>query len=94
MEKMSKIIDCNAIDCVYNKNKQCHTMAINIGDLEPMCDTFLHSSKKFGYDDITGGVGSCKVDGCAYNKSLECTASGIHMEKTGSHVDCTTYRSK
>jgi hypothetical protein len=94
MEKMSKIIDCNAIDCVYNKDNKCHTMAVNVGDMEPMCDTFLHSGKKAGFDDVIGGIGSCKVDSCSYNKSLECTAKGIHMKKVGSHVDCTTYCSK
>ncbi len=92
--EMSKILDCDALDCVYNKDKKCHTLAVNIGDTEPMCDTFLHSNKKAGYDDVIGGIGSCKTGSCSYNKSLECTANGIHMHKTGSHVDCTTYKLK
>lgn len=92
--EMSKILDCDAIDCTYNKEKKCHTLGVNIGSGEPLCDTFMHSEKKSGYDDIVGGIGSCKTENCTFNSSLECTASGIHMHKMGSHVDCTTFKMK
>jgi len=92
--EMTKILDCDAMDCVYNKDKKCHTLAVNVGDMEPLCDTFLHSNKKAGYEDAIGGIGSCKTESCSYNKALECTAKGIHMHKIGSHVDCTTYKLK
>jgi hypothetical protein len=91
---MSKVLDCDAVDCVYNKEQKCHTMAINVGSMEPMCDTFLKSNKKAGYDDVVGGIGSCKTASCSFNKELECTANGIHMHKIGQHVDCVTYHSK
>jgi len=90
--EITKIFDCNAESCVYNKNKQCHTPAINIGDKVACCDTFMAGSQKAGFNDISGGVGSCKVDSCSFNSSLECTASGIHMSVVGNQVDCQTYR--
>lgn len=88
--KMPKVIDCNAKTCVYNKDFKCHTYAINIGDSEPICDTFMESEKKSGTFQ-TGGVGSCKVDTCTYNDSLECTAQGIHVKVQNGHADCTSF---
>jgi len=92
--EMAKIIDCNAKDCVYNKDKKCHTPAINIGDDIPCCDTFMAGSTKAGFNDVSGAIGSCKVDSCSFNRSLECAASGIHMSVVGNQVDCQTYRKK
>ncbi|WP_233500053.1 MULTISPECIES: DUF1540 domain-containing protein [Psychrilyobacter] len=54
----------------------------------------MAGSRKAGFDDISGGVGSCKVDSCSFNRSLECSASGIHMSVVGNEVDCQTYRKK
>jgi len=91
MNKISKIIDCDATNCVYNKGKECHTFAINVGDDLPVCDTFMRSNDKGGWDDVHGGVGSCKVKTCSHNSSFECTCEGIHMHVVGNHVDCTSY---
>lgn len=92
--KMCKILDCDAKNCIYNKNKKCHTMAINIGDTEPICDTFMSSPSKGGFDDVIGGVGSCKVGSCSFNKSFECAAQGVHMSVIDNHVNCKTYHKK
>ncbi len=92
--EMTRIFDCNAENCVYNKDKKCHTLAINIGDDIPCCDTFMAGSNKAGFNDVSGGVGSCKVDSCSFNRSLECSAKGIHMSVVGNQVDCQTYRKK
>jgi hypothetical protein len=60
--EMSRIIDCEAINCVYNKGKKCHTLAITVGDeLEASCDTFFPAENKGGFTDINGGVGACKI---------------------------------
>lgn len=92
--QMTRIVNCNANNCVYNKENVCHTMAINVGDDTPICDTFMTSSSKGGFDDIVGGIGSCKVRSCRFNKALECIASGVNMSAVSNHVDCTTYESK
>ncbi|MDR0305677.1 MAG: DUF1540 domain-containing protein [Chitinispirillales bacterium] len=93
MGQMTKIIDCDALQCIYNKDKLCHTLAINVGDDEPICDTFMSSStNKGGFQDVVGGVGSCKVQDCEYNKSFECTAVGIHVTMQQGHPDCVTYK--
>ncbi|NLE02057.1 MAG: DUF1540 domain-containing protein [Fibrobacter sp.] len=89
---ISKIIDCQATECVYNKSGQCHTPAITVGDLEPCCDTFFQVKSKGGFLETNGGVGACKVSGCEYNDAFECTASGIHVVMNVDHPDCGTYK--
>jgi hypothetical protein len=91
--QMTKILDCSVAECVYNKNKQCHTMAITVGSECPMCDTFENggSACKGGVDNIEGGIGACRQDDCKFNQSLECRAPGIHVGKHGGHADCETF---
>lgn len=91
---ISKIIDCDATNCLYNKGKQCHTFAINVGDDLPVCDTFMNSSRKGGFEKVSAGVGSCKVQTCSHNTSFECGCDGIHMHIVGDHVDCMNYSKK
>lgn len=89
---MPKVIDCQAVQCAYNKNGKCHTPAITIGDEEPCCDTFYTTVNKGGYADVNGAVGACKVFECEYNESFECTASGIHVVLNRDHGDCGTFK--
>ncbi|MBN1601282.1 MAG: DUF1540 domain-containing protein [Chitinispirillaceae bacterium] len=91
-KSFSPIVECDAIDCAYNKNRQCHTHAITVGDEEPCCDTFYCARHKGGIQDVIGGVGACKVEDCVYNKSLECTAKSIHIVMNMGHPDCGTYK--
>jgi len=91
-KSFSPILECDAIECAYNKNRQCHTHAITVGDEEPCCDTFYSAQNKGGIQEVTGHVGACKVDDCVYNKSLECTAQGIHVVMNVDHPDCGTYK--
>ena len=38
---MPHIQTCEMTDCAYNKHKQCHAVAITVGDEKaPICDTF------------------------------------------------------
>ena len=87
------IVECDAGECAYNANNQCHAAAITIGDgITPNCDTFFAASQKGGIANIRGEVGACRVSACRHNKMLECTASGgVHMGHHGSEVDCLTY---
>lgn len=89
---MPKIMGCTASDCAYNKNNECHTMAITVGDgRHPACDTYYKALNKGGSPDITGSVGACKVDICKFNKALECSASGINVGSHSGHADCKTF---
>ncbi len=90
--EMPKVIDCQATQCVYNKDKRCHTPAITVGDDEPCCDTFFNISNKGGFNDVNGCVGACKVSECLYNKSFECSAPGIHVVVIKNHADCGTFK--
>lgn len=91
---MPKVIDCMMMDCSYNRNKECHAMAITVGGSHPLCDTFMKSSKKGGIEDMLGGVGACKEADCKYNQSLECSASGIHVGIHMDHADCSTFMTR
>ncbi|KMQ51066.1 hypothetical protein CHISP_1989 [Chitinispirillum alkaliphilum] len=93
-KEIPKINNCDALDCIYNKEKICHTPAITVGDREPCCDTFLTSNQKGGFDEIVGGVGACKVSDCQFNNKFECEASGINVVMAGDHPDCGTYKSR
>ncbi len=87
-----KVLDCNVTECSYNSNKQCHAVAITVGDSTcAMCDTYFKSSQKGGAMEVTGSVGACKEADCRHNKSLECSAPGIHVSNHMDHADCSTY---
>lgn len=82
MKEMVKVTKCDVTDCSYNKNNQCHTLAITVGgpeDPSPCCDTYIHSSQKGGIPDVQGGVGACKVENCSFNASLECSAPSVQV---------------
>jgi 4-diphosphocytidyl-2C-methyl-D-erythritol kinase len=92
--QMKKILDCSVLECVYNKNQQCHTMAITVGSDCPMCESYMSAASKGGAETITGGVGACHQGDCTFNKSFECNANGIHVGKHSDHADCETYKPK
>ena len=90
--KMSLILDCDAVNCAYNKGKKCHSFAVTIGGGEcPLCDTSILIDKKGGNTGIIAGVGACKVDYCKYNGNLECNADGIHIKMHMNHAECGTF---
>lgn len=88
---MPKILSCSVTDCAYNKNNECHTMAITVGSEHAECDTFYKTASRGGAADLIGAVGACKVEVCKYNKTLECSASGINVAPHGGHADCKTF---
>lgn len=96
-KSMPKVIDCDMTDCAYNNKKLCHAMAINVEPGSPcaLCHTFMTYASKAGVADMTGAVGACKVDGCKFNDSLECSAPrGIHIGKHERHPDCKTFAAR
>ncbi|MGA2193056.1 MAG: DUF1540 domain-containing protein [Nitrospirota bacterium] len=85
-----KVLACSVAECSYNREKQCHAWAINVGGSHPACDTFAnHEMKAGGGENI--GVGACKVKKCKYNRSLECGAPGITVGHHENHADCKTF---
>lgn len=89
---MSKIAKCSVNQCAYNKDQQCHALAITVGDEKsPMCDTFLPSSQKGGDMGTSGKVGACKVSVCKYNESLECNAGQIEVGVKQNTAFCLTF---
>lgn len=89
---MPKILSCSVLDCAYNINSECHTMAITVGDANHAeCDTFYKAGAKGGAADLVGGVGACKVSLCRFNRSFECNAPGINVAPHSGHADCKTF---
>lgn len=92
--KMPKISACGVTDCSYNRQRQCHALAITVGGPEvcACCDTYLHAETKGGVADMTGSVGACKVEECSFNKSFECAAPDIKVGLHEGHADCKTFK--
>jgi hypothetical protein len=91
---MPAIIECEAMNCVYNKGLDCHALAINVGgatDECPKCDTFFQADSDGGEQLVIGTVGACKVGRCKFNKMFECLAEAVFMRQHGDHVDCATF---
>jgi len=93
--KMPRVFACDATECAYNKDQQCHALAITVGDTKAaQCDTFWQSSEQGGDPDAIAGVGACHVSDCQYNKHLECSAPSVKIGHCGQEVDCLTFSSK
>jgi hypothetical protein len=92
--EMARVIKCDAIECDYNREKACHAIAITVGhgNAHPRCDTMFESGTHGGVPKIIAGVGACKVAGCKFNQSLECTAKGITVGHHSDEVDCLTFQ--
>ena len=92
--EMVRIIQCDAGECGYNQNGQCHAMAITVGGgIDHRCDTFCLSSMKGGDADTIGSVGACKASSCRHNRNLVCSAPGIKVGHEGNEIDCLTFES-
>ena len=90
---MVSIAKCSMVDCAYNKNRECHTPAITVGD-HAECNTYVHASARGGYKDVTGAVGACRAMDCRYNDALECHAAAIDVADHDKHADCATFAKK
>lgn len=89
---MSKINVCDATQCAYNRDNQCHALAITVGDSAgPRCDTYLSGGMKGGDPSTIGKVGACKMSPCKHNEMLECAAGAIRVVNSGDKANCTTF---
>lgn len=92
---MPKVMQCTVETCVYNLDRNCHAMAITMGDLggEPACYTYFISEMSGHVPNDTAGVGACKLVDCKFNKNFECGSSGISVEMRNGEPDCLNYES-
>lgn len=89
---MPRIDGCEVGKCSYNRDGECHALAITVGgSAGALCDTFVGSEEEGGDPGAIGSVGACKMSQCAYNRSLECTAGAIHVAGKGHDADCVTF---
>jgi hypothetical protein len=91
MVKMPRIKTCDAKMCGYNRDGICYTIAINVGASGPRCNAFVQADIKCGGDEITSGVGACKMKECQYNDCLICTAPDISVKWHGIQALCQTF---
>ena len=90
---MPKIQNCEVPECSYNRDSQCHAIAITVGDSAVAdCDTFSKLGRKGGIDGLTGGVGACRMTNCEYNLDLECSADpGIVVSHQSGRAQCISF---
>lgn len=90
MKGMPPVAGCDVNECFYNREKNCHAPAINVGGDHPLCDTFVSQSGHIGRSD-TGMVGACHVRDCRYNSDMTCSAQAIQVGHHTGHADCVTF---
>ena len=49
--KMPSIVGCMMSECAYNRDTQCHTLAVTVGGPHPMCDTLVAGPESGGGAD-------------------------------------------
>ena len=93
--QMPSVYSCDVDECAYNHEKQCHALAITVGDAQgPLCDTFMDKAKagcEGGDPEHTANVGACHMGNCVHNERLECAAKDIAVGHKGSEIDCLTF---
>ena len=90
MKDMPPVLHCDVDNCFYNRSKNCHAPAINVGGDEPICDTFV-AERQHIHRSEGSQVGACHVRTCRWNSDLLCHASGINVSPVGGHADCATF---
>ncbi|WP_151446760.1 DUF1540 domain-containing protein [Lacisediminimonas profundi] len=97
--EMPLVSGCSAVECVYNRNSDCHARAITVGDgVHPGCDTYFnlpapetfHTKAKHQI----AGVGACKVSLCQHNTDYECHADVIAVGRTAEQANCLTFHAR
>lgn len=91
---MPDVQSCDVLECAYNKQRECHAIAITIGDSStPHCDTFWAKggSSEAGDPFQKGHVGACHTSQCEYNTRLECKAPAIRVGYQNESPNCLTY---
>ena len=94
--EMPPVVSCEVTDCCYNVDRQCHALAIQVGNnpARPICDTYSELSGQCGDQSAIAGVGACKASSCEYNENLECIAQSITVGYQGDEPDCLTFEAK
>jgi hypothetical protein len=94
--EMPKVMECEALDCAYNKDRRCHALAINVTTgPHARCDTYWTAAGKGGDEQAQGKVGACQATECRHNQRLVCTAPGIKVGRAnGLQIDCLTFHAR
>jgi len=91
--EMIGITRCDMESCAYNMAQACHTLAITVGP-HAECNTYVHASARGGFDEASGGIGSCLASECKFNDRLECSAPNVDVSSHDKHADCETFQKR
>lgn len=92
MMEMQRVKECSVLSCAYNRDSTCCALAITVGDLEPLCDTFWTYNNKAGDPAKPSGVGACKVLNCVHNYDGGCGSPlGITVGSKGQKPFCLAF---
>ena len=91
--EITAVGQCSVSECAYKAQDRCHAKAITIGDANgpPCCDTMICGHGHTHATELLAGVGACKVESCAHNPDLECTADSIAVGYADEQAKCMTY---
>ncbi len=91
--EMPAVTECAVEPCAYNRGRDCHALAITVGNVRHAhCDTFFVAPSKGGDSSSSGRVGACKMSDCTHNVDFECQAPNITVGFQQNGVDCLTYQ--
>ena len=90
MIEMPRVQTCTVTGCGYNHDG-CRAFAITIGRSNSACNTFVDSTDKGGFDQMTAQVGACQKAECKFNHDLECQAPSITVGPGVDNADCMTF---
>lgn len=88
---MASVKKCSMIQCVFNNNNHCGTLAICVGS-STLCETYLRGNHKVSTLEATIGV--CKASSCIHNDSYECKLADVSIETHATAALCKSFSSK
>lgn len=102
------VLNCEAVNCIYNKEELCSKGDIMVGgkQAEKSAETCCESFKEIADGSMSNSTGSgcatihvdCKALECSFNKDEKCSAGAIDIEGTQANeakeTDCGTFRNK
>ena len=87
-----EVSKCEVETCIFNKEKACHALNINVGAAHQECSAFDLSGDRKHRETGTTSVGICSAAGCGFNVTNLCQADGVTVAMRGDCADCMTFK--
>lgn len=86
------VLTCAVTNCSFNENEVCYAAGIDVGETEPVCDTFT-TAPVYRSPEGMPDVSLCNITQCRFNQDKDCAAPGITVAYHGNLAECMTFRS-